>query len=86
MAHGSFGRVVAVWDEGTLAQVSRESLRNRADAREQGGLPTRRSEGFLAGLRARALRVLSSPEELFLLILFIAFTGFAIDWFLRILG
>jgi len=32
------------------------------------------------------MRILSSPEELFLFILFIAFTGFAVDWFLRILG
>lgn len=86
VAHGSFRRVLAAWDSGGVAQSSPEARRNRAEARTQGGLPTRRSAGILLRLGRGALRILSSPEELFLLILFVAFTGFAIDWTLRILG
>lgn len=86
VAHGALGRILAVWDTGAVAETSPESRRNRAAARTQGGLPSRRSGDLLAGAWARAMRILSSPEELFLFILFIAFTGFAVDWFLRILG
>lgn len=32
------------------------------------------------------MRILSSPEELALLVLFVAFVYFGIDWLLRILG
>ncbi|MDT8340631.1 MAG: hypothetical protein RQ751_03885 [Longimicrobiales bacterium] len=68
------------------AEPSLESRRNRAAARSQGGLPTRRSSGALQEAWGRAVRILTSPEELILLILFVAFVGFAVDWFLRILG
>jgi hypothetical protein len=78
--------VVAVWDSEEVAQASGESRRARAEARASSGLPTRRSTTALEEFKARVMRILSSPEELFLLILFLAFAGFAVDWFLRILG
>jgi hypothetical protein len=40
----------------------------------------------MEALWGRAVRILSDPEELFLLILFLAFAGFAVDWMLRIIG
>lgn len=87
VAHGRLRRVVAAWDASAGAPVaSRESVRNRAKARGQGGLPSRRSGGVLEAMWARTLRVLSDPEQLFLLILFLAFAGFAVDWMLRIIG
>lgn len=86
VAHGRLRRVVAAWDSSAVAEASGEALANRARARRHGGLPSRRSAGFLETLWERALRVLSSPEELFLLVLFVAFTVFAVNWLLLILG
>lgn len=86
VAHDRFRRVVAAWDSSALAEASGEALENRARARRQGGLPARESTGFLERAFERALRILSSPEELFLLVLFIAFSVFAVHWLLLIAG
>lgn len=86
VAHGRLRKVVAVWDSSALPEASGEALANRARARRQGGLPSRHSRGALDRAWERALRILSSPEELFLLILFVAFSVFAVDWLLMIIG
>lgn len=86
VAHGAFSRVLAVWDSGAVAVASEESRRNRAQARSQGGLPSRRSVGAPVSLVTRVRAILASPEELFMLILFLAFAGFAVHWLLLILG
>lgn len=86
MAHGLWGRIRAVWDLAERPRASPEAGHRAAEARSQGGLPSRRSYSLRDSLGSRVMRVLSSPEELALLVLFVAFVYFGIDWLLRILG
>jgi hypothetical protein len=86
VAHGAFRRVLAVWDSGSVAVASEESRRNRAQSRTQGGLPSRRSVDPWPLLASRLRVILASPEELFMLILVLAFLGFAVHWLLLIMG
>lgn len=50
------------------------------------GLRTGRPTGFLEEAWGRVARIFSSVEELALLILFLAFVWFAVDWLLLMLG
>ena len=84
VAHGRFRRVVAVWQAVTPARPSSEARSRVVEARVQAGLPRRGSPSLPARLAAPIRRL--SVEDVVLFILFAAFLGFAVDWFLRILG
>jgi hypothetical protein len=94
VAHARFGKVVAAWDSAAVARAPGEAAhagsahRERRDrpARRPVGLPTRTPAGLLERLGRRIVRVVTSVEELALLILFIAFVWFAIDWMRMIMG
>jgi len=86
LAHGIFGRVLAVWDE--VHAVPRPHAKVPTRAR-----PARRGSGRggpIEALKAFGSRVVRRPhqfmEEAFLLVLVLAMVGFVIDWALRILG
>jgi hypothetical protein len=86
VAHGTFRKVLAVWDQGIKAGKSDVKPR-----RAVGPIARRRSRdrGLVAALKAfwgRVLRRDHFIEEAFLLVLAVAMVGFAIDWALRILG
>lgn len=97
VAHGRWGRVRAVWDGGDApARPGSEAVRRVAESARQGALSTGRSRsgarparrprpGGGAVTRWLADRF-SSVEDVAMLILLLAFLGFAVDWFLRILG
>lgn len=89
VAHGLFGRVVAVWDKGVKggkapvrkkAAPTSEAMARRARSRER---------GFLAAIKALR-KSISLKEHYIEAGLFLAFAlamvGFAIDWALRIMG
>ena len=86
VAHRFLNRVVAVWDSVTEDRVPGETLKRASEARAQSGLRTRESVGVLGALWKRVVKNPASVEEVTFLVLFLAFVGFAIDWFLRILG
>lgn len=86
VSHGRFGKVLAVWDRETKAVASPESVQRAAEARSGRDVRTREKGGPLKALGTLVVRIFSSVEEIALVILFIAFVGFAIDWLLRIMG
>ncbi|MBT8337109.1 MAG: hypothetical protein KJO11_10925 [Gemmatimonadetes bacterium] len=86
VAHGRLGRVRAVWDADAATRARPEARSRVVEAARQGGLPSRRSGGALRALVRWATDRVSSVEDLAMLILFLAFLGFAVDWFLRMLG
>jgi hypothetical protein len=86
VAHGAFGRPLAVWDEGdAIPRREREVAAKPARMRR-----VSQREGPLEVLRAFAGRVARRPhhfmEQAFLLVLVVAMVGFVIDWALRIIG
>jgi hypothetical protein len=94
VAHGFLRKVVAAWDSDPAAQATRSPVRREQEARARNGLRTGRPAGLrtrpptglLEALRKRLVRLISSVEELALLVLFLAFVGFAVHWFLLLLG
>jgi hypothetical protein len=94
VAHGLFKRVVAVWESETGARVSKESIKRAARAKSRSGvrtgrpigLRTGRPVGILGALWERVLGTIGSVEQIAFLVFFLAFVGFAIHWFLLILG
>ena len=86
VAHGSWGRVKAVWEGDVALRAPPEALQRVVEAARQGGLPSRRSGGALESLGRWVTDRVSSVEDAAMLILFLAFLGFAVDWFLRMLG
>lgn len=86
MAHGSFRKVVAVWDSGTRAQPAARTVHRGSGAKAPIGLRSRRPAGLVEALRALVARAVSSGEEIVLAICFLAFVWFAIEWVLLILG
>ena len=88
VAHGTFNRVLAVWD-GDVGMAVRSSARK---PRRSAGALERKSvweNGPAAAIRAlwrRGLRRVPSLEEGFLFILALTMVGFAVDMALRILG
>ena len=86
VAHGSFRKVVAVWDSGARAEPAARTVHRGSGAKAPIGLRSRRPAGLLEVFRALLARAVSSGEELVLAICFLAFVWFAIDWILLILG
>jgi hypothetical protein len=87
VAHRWFGKVVAVWDSGTGARASGESIRRASEARARRSLRTREeATGALSSLLSRVTHVVSSVEEVAFAVMFLAFVGFAVYWFLLIVG
>lgn len=80
VAHGFLGKVTAAWD--SAAETGRK--------RDTGSAPTLRRRMALRTLRPKAgaverlvgwiYRVLADPEQLLLLLFFVAFVGFALHW------
>ena len=84
VAHGSFRRVVAVWDKGMTAGEGKPIRRGAPFAR-----PVSRAVGIAVTLRAlrdRFLQRVPSMEEILFLILGLSMAGFAIHWMLLIFG
>jgi hypothetical protein len=84
VAHGLFGRVVAVWEPEAIKGTPSVNIRRAQDSRSP-----RDSMESLPGAAFRALRDWGktlSVEEVALLILALAMAGFAVDWALRIMG
>jgi len=78
VAHGFLGRVVAVW-EGAPSDPSAEQPRRRKPVKGGPiGLRVRRPEGLIAALGKRMRSVVSSPDELIWLVLFVGFVAFGI--------
>ena len=91
VAHGSFKKVVAVWDSGTGVKVTRATPRPRSagEVAKSGspiGLQARRPVGILDAVWRRIIRATDSVEEIALFIMLLAFVWFAIDWLLLILA
>ena len=94
VAFGFWRNVVAVWDSGTGAQASAESL-SRISTSKEGrvqrterpvGLRTKTPVGLLESVKDFILGAFSSVEEIAFIILFIAFLKFSFDWIMLIMG
>lgn len=89
-AHGRMRKVVAVWD--SAAAGSAESERRRASGRSAPpdrrpvGLPSRRPGGLLRAIIDRILVHVTTVEDVAMLVLFLAFVGFAVHWLFLIAG
>ncbi|MFC1660810.1 hypothetical protein ACFL3S_04985 [Gemmatimonadota bacterium] len=86
VAHGTFRRIVAVWDKGIKAPDPEKKDRRAKEAIARKGP---RNGGLIAALRAfggHVTRKSPSMEEALLFILALSFVGFAIDWILQIFG
>lgn len=87
VSHGSFKRVVAVWDG--PARARRTEIRQKQAVSAIARQDLRRT-GFLVTLREFVARLARRPqysmEEILLLVFALAMAGFVIDWALRILG
>ena len=82
-AHGTFGRVLAVWEpDARELRPSSEALSNRAAARGDRMARGGDAPGLLARLSARAARIVSSPEELAMVVLFLGLVawGVSVAW------
>ena len=86
VAHGTFNRILAVWDQGGASNVP-EPVRPGPSPTVR---PPFRWSGPVEALRAFGGRVLRRPahfiEEAVFLVFFAAMIGFVIDWALRIMG
>lgn len=91
VAHGSWRKVLAVWDGAGGGAAPRVSPRSGRPApsgrapRRPVGLPSR-PRGLVQLLRDALTRALSSAEEIAFLVFFLAFVGFALHWLWLILG
>ena len=97
VCHGTFGKLLAAWEDETgsgpepskaarenrLASARNRAVERRAQTRRVSGAPD--STGPLAALGRRALKLLSSPEELALLVLFLGLLVWGLDVARRIL-
>lgn len=83
-AHAFLGNVVAVWDEGTEIALSRQQARSPPRVRRRtdfdDGWAVAKLKHIKSGLSP------SSPEDLALLVFFLAFVVFAIRWALLIMA
>jgi hypothetical protein len=88
VAHGAFGRVLAVWDGGSVPPTTEVRVRgSRASALSRQDLG---KGGLIQALKDLGGRVVRHPghflEEAAFLIFFLAMVVFVIDWTLRMLG
>lgn len=92
VAHGRFGKVVAVWDDRSMTRKLREPPKpGKIMARRVKSPPRRESvdRGFFASLKAflgGAVRQFPAVEEVFLILLGLGMIWFAVETALRILG
>lgn len=86
VAHGLWRNVVAVWTTDAVAQDTASELRRPPRANSPVGLRAGRPTGVAEALWERVVRTISSLDELFFLVLFLAFVGFVIYWGLLIVG
>lgn len=87
VAHSMFKKVVAVWDAGSGVVESPEGARRAAEARSRRAPRVRsgRPSGVVGTLRDRVAGLGSSLADIGLLVLLLAFAGFAVRWLLIIL-
>ena len=86
MAHGMFGRVLAVWDKGVSIQGRKELMRRPPTTVRRAGSG---QGGLLATLKALKKRIALKEHYIeagLFLVFALAMVGFAIDWALRIMG
>jgi hypothetical protein len=86
VAHGSFRRVLAVWDADTEARRSSESARPALVPRARGEVWTGGMGEVVEALRSRIAHFTPSLAEVAMLILLLGFVAFAIEWLLLIFG
>lgn len=86
IAHAFPGRVVAVWDSGPALESGGGTGRLAPGARAQQRLRMRNPEGFVEAVWRRTRSVVSSPEDVAFIALFVIMVWFAVDTALRILG
>ena len=86
VAHGRLGKVNAVWEADSATRARPEARARVVEAARQGGLPSQRSGSALRAVGRWFTDRVSSVEDVAMLILMLAFFGFAVDWFLRMLG
>lgn len=87
VAHGWFGRVVAVWDESVGER--KPAVRPKRLARKKAIKEPRTAGGFMGLVRAFRKRFLGRPElveQVIFLVLALSMVGFFIDIALRVLG
>ncbi|HSM05702.1 MAG TPA: hypothetical protein VK858_13890 [Longimicrobiales bacterium] len=86
-AHGQFGRLLAVWEpDARELGPSTDALATRAAAREARIARREDASGPVARLAAKVLRILSSPEELALAVLFLGLAAWGISVAVRIVS
>ena len=77
VAHSRLRRVQAVWDG---PPASREVAPRPSKPKAPTGLPVRTPRSALDLLKDVSWRLLSSAEEIALIVFFLAFVWFALDW------
>ena len=86
VTHGTFRKILAVWDKGLDDRKSDETARQ---ARSSLARRNPREEGFLSSIKSTVQLFIPrfhSVEDVALLILALGFIWFAIEWALRIMG
>jgi hypothetical protein len=86
VAHGVFRRVVAVWDVAAEPRRSKPGAWREKVMRYRPRQPAPRLVRILEAVRDRFLALGTSLETVLFLVMFIAFAGFAIHWFLLFTG
>lgn len=86
VAHGRFGKVLAVWYGGGDRGAPVERLKASIQSRAQRDLRSGGLVGILEELGRRVARVAEAVGEAAILILFLAMLGFAVYWMSLILG
>ncbi len=86
VAHGTLGKVVAVWDTGMEVRRAGGPGRVTTGSRVRDTVEASKPTGGLQHLWARLVRLNLSVEELALLVLFLALVGFVIHWMSMIVG
>lgn len=90
VAHGSWRKILAVWDEasGRRRAASRklaEPVARKRSPRKPVGLPVRPRE-LVQVIRDWVAGAVASAEEIAFIVFFLAFVGFALYWLWLILG
>lgn len=86
VAHDWRKRVTAVWDGGQQLRSTDDARRRAVEAAPRRVDPGADSPSALTLIGRSLASRFSSVEDVVMLILFLAFLGFAVDWFLRMLG
>jgi hypothetical protein len=83
VSHSRLRRVLAVWD---APRGARDVSRRRRKRHPPTGLPVRTPPNLLDAIGDLAWRIVSSAEEIALVVFFLAFVWFAFDWLRLIFG